>query len=434
MLSDDQNKALELLLDFIFKSKEMEFSLFGKPGTGKTFLIKALINKLKTEHKFNSFLLCAPTNKAALILKSGINEDVITLHKLLSLSPKIDILEFDLKNLVFDFKDRSKEFYKKLIICDEASMINDDLYEHIIKKCKSDSSKIIFISDSKQLQPVKADNLSKVINVKNKFELIVNHRQSDNDLIDLIESSRNNIITDFTKYSSNNCKLFTSAKDMMSDAISNFKMQSLLEFNQFCKVLTYTNDRVDKFNDYIHSRLTDKEYCFNELLTGYDNYGDVIVKSDDYIIKNVKKDTKVIPYVGSIVSGYTLTLLSVNLNEIVDVFILPRNIDQNVVREIAFQLELIRSQAIKNKKLFKDYYIMYKSFATPFDIEIDGRLIKAKTLDYGYAMTIHKCQSSTYDLVYYDNSSLKFCYNKDVKRQLQYVAMSRVKEQLNILV
>lgn len=43
-------------------------------------------------------------------------------------------------------------------------------------------------------------------------------------------------------------------------------------------------------------------------------------------------------------------------------------------------------------------------------------------------------QSSTYDVVYYDNNSLQFCHNWKEKRQLQYVALSRVKEQLNILV
>lgn len=430
-LSDDQQEALVRLSNFVFNDNKLAFSLIGKPGTGKTFLIKEFIKYLDKK-RYNSYVICAPTHKAASVLKEGIGKEVKTIHQFLSLSPKMDILDFDLRNLFFTQTD--VDFNDKLIICDEASMINDDLYDHLVKRCKDRGAKIIFIGDIKQLQPVKSLTLSKVFSLDNRFELTHNHRQKDSELVSLIEDSRISFISEFDEYESENCDLFKSAREMMTVAIDNFKMQSMLEFVQFCKVLTYTNDRVEKFNRYIHSNITNDEYCFNELLTGYSNHNLYINNSEDYLVKDVNLSYKLLPGLKQSVMGYQLKLKNLTSGEMGEVFILPRETDKSFLEHLAYTLEDFRTNAVNRKISWKNYYSLDKSFAIPFNLEFDSRIIKQKTLDYGYAMTIHKSQSSTYDVVYFDNNSLQYCYNPDEKRQLQYVALSRVKEKLNILI
>lgn len=60
----------------------------------------------------------------------------MTLHKLLALSPRLDIFDLDFNNLLFQSRS-SKEIPKNgVVICDEGSMINDDLFDLLIKRCK----------------------------------------------------------------------------------------------------------------------------------------------------------------------------------------------------------------------------------------------------------------------------------------------------------
>lgn len=429
--SDDQIKALDLLEDFVFNSKEEVFLLKGKPGVGKTTIIKEFINKLKNK-RYKSFIVCAPTHKAARVLSDGIEEEVLTIHKLLSLAPIVNILDFDLNDLKFKYDTQSSD--KKLIIIDESSMINDELYEAILKYGRY--SKIIFIADFKQLKPVKSKTLSKVSLISNNFTLTTNHRQDNKVIIKLVEESRNNIITDFTKYESENIDIYKSAKAMADDAIDNFKMQSNLEFEKFCKILTYTNERVNSFNKYIHNALTDEEYHFNEIMTGYSNFRDIIKNSEDYLVKEFTKGSKFIPEIQLSLDGYHVMLKSMLSGTMNAIFILERNTPQNTKDVLGEAMENIRLKALRSnaRNRWKGWYDLNDSFATTFDVMHNGRIIKKKTLDYGYAITLHRSQGSTYDLVYYDNNSIQFCYDLQEKRQLQHVALSRVREKLNILI
>lgn len=47
------------------------------------------------------FLVITPTNKSKNVIASVVDSEAITVHRLLSLSPQVDILELDLKELNF---------------------------------------------------------------------------------------------------------------------------------------------------------------------------------------------------------------------------------------------------------------------------------------------------------------------------------------------
>ena len=83
--------------------------------------------------------------------------------------------------------------------------------------------------------------------------------------------------------------------------------------------------------------------------------------------------------------------------------------------------------------LWKDYFNILGSFASPIDLYYDGRMVRKKSFDYGYAMTVHKSQGSSLNNVFIDMKDINKCRNKDEFRQLQYVSVSRTKNNAHIL-
>ena len=131
ILGEEQQEALNKIQNFIANGKDTSISLSGAAGTGKTLVISYIIKWL--QHNRIPYCLCAPTHKAKTVIEHYTNEDAITLHKLLELSPKLDILELDFNNLLFDVKKASSTIpYNGVVICDEASMINDSLFDFSI--------------------------------------------------------------------------------------------------------------------------------------------------------------------------------------------------------------------------------------------------------------------------------------------------------------
>ena len=143
-LGEDQEKALSIMKDFVQNGTESACLIYGAAGTGKTILTNYLINWCEKENI--PYTLCAPTHKAALVLSRATDRDAITIHSLLSLSPKLDVFALDFNNLLFHTRNSSMNMcYDGVVICDESSMINDDLYDLLLEKCKSYKNKIIFV-------------------------------------------------------------------------------------------------------------------------------------------------------------------------------------------------------------------------------------------------------------------------------------------------
>ena len=172
-LNPDQEKVIQNLENFL-ESKDSVFILKGYAGTGKTTLIKGLIDALKVENK--KFVLCAPTGRASKILrnKTGYGN---TIHSTI----------YDFDNLITinseneDFAEHSFQFSfpiiklqeNTIIIVDEASMISskeskNELFNFgtnillndllTFAQLHNSHNKMIIIGDPAQLPPVGDNN------------------------------------------------------------------------------------------------------------------------------------------------------------------------------------------------------------------------------------------------------------------------------------
>lgn len=450
---EEQLNALSKLKSFL-DGKELSITLSGSAGTGKTSLLIAYIDYLNENDI--PYILAAPTHKAKLVMETFTGEQAVTIHQLLGLQPNLDILELDLKELDFLSKSSSNKPnqipYKGVIIVDEASMVNNDLFEFIVDSATNNHSKILWVGDIKQIQPVKSETLSKVFSLNNIINLTKIYRQKeDSPVLDLLGHLREHSVSNVEAvkgisdsiYTYNVAKDFLIAsKDIMKETVNNGEVLN-------AKILAYTNKRVEGFNTAIRKLVFGKESIneinIKEILMCYntmDYANNTFYNSLDYIIYNEPKlITKQLPECKYLLNGYELDLFDTVYKKVYKIFLLSQqHNDPKLVESYIEYIENVRLYAVRLKQqrkpsssMWAKYYSMINSFACLNDFYYDNRIIKRKTFSYGYSTTVHKSQGSSFNTVFIDLANVNSCSDPNVLRQLQYVGMSRTRGDIHIL-
>lgn len=434
-LGEQQAQALEEIRGFLL-GDDFAFCLYGSAGTGKSFMVKQIIKLVSSMKK--QYCLVAPTHKAALVMRAYTGERADTLHYLLALSPNLEILKLDLNQL--EFQSKSSEFIpiKGVVICDEASMINDDLYDILIEKCSELNTKVIFCGDIKQLQPVEGRNYSKVFQLKNRFELTKIYRQKDGSAIaPLLLELRNDVIGDIETKESEHGSLYVydDIKEYADQMVRCFKEGIERQDVLYAKALAYTNNRVAEYNRVMHQLVFGKApYYKGEILTAYSNFNGKRTKffnSMDYIIAEEPITTEA--YVKDLRETFLVHMLTLKdpLSGFSDVvYMMDKNNDEEKFDMLAAEVEGIRVKALnstgKRKSMFWSmYFRLTETFVLPLDLYYEGRMVMKKGLDYGYAITVHKSQGSSISKTFVDLRDIRKQKIRDELRQLEYVALSR---------
>ena len=139
VLTDAQSEAVKMC----FKNNLSVIT--GGPGTGKTTVLKVIIDVYKTLTGKADILLAAPTGKAAKrMAESSGMPGARTIHSALGLHSNNSDAEF--------------EIAEGLVIIDEMSMVDLSIAYKLLKSVRRES-KIVFVGDAEQLPSVGAGNV-----------------------------------------------------------------------------------------------------------------------------------------------------------------------------------------------------------------------------------------------------------------------------------
>lgn len=148
-LSEKQRKAV------IAVQKHNVCVITGGPGTGKTTIIKTIIEMYKQEEK--KVVLCAPTGRAAKRMSEATGEEAKTLHRLLEIGKTSSD---ELQNI--DPNVEVAPLDADVIIVDEVSMVDIFLMNYLLQAIYK-GTKLVLVGDSNQLPSVGPGNVLKDI-------------------------------------------------------------------------------------------------------------------------------------------------------------------------------------------------------------------------------------------------------------------------------
>ncbi len=302
--------------------------------------------------------------------------------------------------------------------------------------------------DFAQLQPVKQEYITKVSHTEPRIELTKIWRQTnENGLIPVLQTLRTHSINHFDNSIGEQGSLLVThdMKEFLKTAREQFKLAISNSDILKTKILCFTNDRVKAYNNALHKTLFGEDCIYHkgEFLIGNENLEFNKFKfynSMDYIIVNNPIQTDIlIPNFGKL-PGWRLELYDSLTKQSENISILSKDISKDYIESLTCKIEDYRQQAVSWKTInkvksnfyWKKYFSIMGSFTTPFDMYYDNRLIRKKSFDFSYAITSHKSQGSSFDDVLVDIRNINSCTNEDVRRQLQYVALSRTRQ--NVLI
>ena len=396
-LSDKQKEAIKLIND------NNVCIITGGPGTGKTTIIKTIIEIYKDEGK--KVVLAAPTGRAAKRMTEATGEEASTLHRLLEIGkmseekpdPELDVSPID----------------ADVVIIDEISMVDIFLMNYVVKALYK-GTKLVLVGDTDQLPSVGPGSVLK----------------------DLIESRK----IPYTKLN----KIFRQA--LKSNIVVNSH-----KVNEGINFLEDTNE-INKIKDELEIK---KE---NEIKVKNEQIKENEIKNNDCIFIEEKSTINII---SKILQFYTpdkqiITpskkgdLGTKNLNKLVQEKFNPENISKN---EKKFG-DIIFREGDKIMQTKNNYDIMWRrgteinsgifngemgiiekidESAGEIKIKFDDNKIAFYTyqdldqIEHSYAVTVHKSQGSEFQTVImpiYQTSPML------LTRNLLYTGMTRAKEKL----
>lgn len=420
-LTEEQKNVIKTFMKFLIDPKEKFMIIQGPAGSGKTTMIKAMLEAMDKEFKLLKTLLCenqdknfnikltATTNKAVAVLRelSG-DPSVGTVHSTLKLTLK--------KNFNTGTEDLVQthswcELYNTVLILDEASMLDSVTFEYM-KTTLQGKSKAVLIGDIYQLAPVKQKEsiMQRLIGrvPTTTLNTVMRH---DGNILEAATAFREVV-------SSGSFENILLSKDVIHIDGPVFKKEIEQAFlspkytPNKAKILTWSNDRVQEYNNHIR-KIKGLGEQFQE--------GEVVVTNNPIIssgfiipVDSVVRIDKIYEptYLHGVPGNYVKT------NNCIPCF-LPH--DYNKAKLLMKQLakeanaKELKNNPNKRKQLWMTY----------FDIKNTWLDLRSQ-----YASTVHKAQGSTYDEVFIDLYDIGRCNIPSDVARLLYVAISRAKNRV----
>lgn len=470
-LTKDQRNALEKLSAFL-ESDEQVFILQGYAGSGKTTILKGLVDYLRSLKKF--FEIMAPTGRAAKILrdKTGYGQ---TIHRTIyNFEELITIEGKGGHSFHYIFPIRQNNTDGRILIIDEASMISsvesknelftfgtDILLNDLLTYCGVPNSrnKIIFVGDPAQLPPV-GDNSSKALMpeymealgiASQCFTLTEVVRQKENTILqnaikirNLIgEENKNEISLEYDE----NCYIKTKSEDIATLYAEKYPVP---EIGQGV-IIAFSNAQCLEYNRLVRKKIfpQSKTVTKGDLLiinhNNYHTYGVELMNGEMVKVMDVDKNVisrKNIPVFETINGKRIKKHITLNFRKvtirvehypeeinclIIDSLLTSPNRDLTISEMKALYVDFVMRFQDKQKERkdreLPDFEVGSEEFKQQLKSDLYFNALRVK---YGYAITCHKAQGGEWQTTfvdYYGRTSLK-----DDPLRWSYTATTRAVE------
>lgn len=455
-----QERAVDELIEFIaapWSNSDFVRCLCGPGGTGKTFVTKYVIRNCKFS---DSVILCAaPTHKACRVLSKAIGgKKVNTIQSMLGLKLNLSLEDFDPERPQFDPLGEPKLEGNRVLIIDESSMLPAKLVNYLYDQCRNEQIKLIMLGDASQLAPVN-ERKSLAFAGNNIFYLTeIVRQENDNPISKLLLILRNDIrdrTYNFLEYivrapyayDENNCGYITCGLTEFTKHIQqSFLDEAYTKNIDMYRIIAYTNAAVTNWNTYVRQNIIkDSEKSIltkNDLVMSYntivDDFNDIIiVNSDEYIINDI------VDFVDPDYEfkGMMVKFQAIHGGKVTQPLFIINHFDSYTIsryyQTVNSLINAAKSATVGRNGKWKEYYKFKRKYLLATNIvNKQGKIILQRDIDYGFAITSHKSQGSTYDTVFvdindmvYDKTGKPYDNADELLRRL-YVACSRARKEL----
>jgi deoxyadenosine/deoxycytidine kinase len=400
VLTPDQENAIKEFHLFLFDPEEQVFILEGYSGTGKSTVVKEMVNSIPKTHSWLEMVnpevigyqlsLTATTNKAVENFSHITGKVVKTIHSFLGL-----IVNTDYKTGITKLIPKNDVVHEEYILfIDEASFIDSQLLGLIFSKTRK--CKIVFVGDPNQLIQVKAANAPVFLMNCRKASLTQVVRQAEgNPIVDLSAKFCQTVSTgEFFKFKPDGHHIVHLPRE-------EFEAKILAEFCRDSwrysdsKILAWTNKRAIAYNNFVINSSTGAPKFY----------------AGDYVICN---------------SYFSINGRSIKTDEMVHITDITENVTDKGVLGAHYRLNGYdwafmpysledRKERLKRAKNEEDFVTVERINKNWIDLRA------------AYASTVAKSQGSTYDSVYVDLSDIAKCNSGNAIARMLYVAVSRAR-------
>ena len=402
-LEPNRNKRLSNYLSELEKVNSIEYNdkqkeaitkalenhiliITGGPGTGKTTIIKAIVelyekmNKLSYEELENNIALLAPTGRASKRMSEATQLPASTIHRFLKWNKETNQFGINEYN-----KDNSE-----LIIIDEVSMIDICLLDSLFKGL-TDNIKVVLVGDYNQLPSVGPGQVLKDLidsNIVDTVHLDLLYRQDENSYITtLAHEIKAGDLSEYFLEPKSDYQFLECSQGSIKQNLRNLCSKLVSKGYDYKRVqlmapIYYGENGIDSLNKELQDIFNPYDISKREL-----KVGDVTFRENDKVLQLVNMPDE-------------------------NVF----NGDVGIIKRIVLAHN---SKSGKNE----------------LHIDFDGNEVRYEPKDFnkikhGFIISIHKAQGSEFEMVV-----LPICdgYRRMLYRKLIYTAVTRAKKKLIVL-
>lgn len=389
VLTEKQEQGRQIAVSrYLNRSKYTVIS--GYAGSGKSTLVKFIINSIPGIDPDMDVCYCAFTGKAAQVLLKKGNKNVSTLHKLLYRSiPKADGTWI---RTPVDF------IPYKILVIDEVSMVPDHMWKQLMKY----SPYVLVLGDPFQLPPVSKDDTNTILDNPHVFLDEIHRQAQESEIIRISMDIRAG--KDISLFDGNEVKIYNQA---------DFTEPMLLWADQ---VLVGTNATRINLNNTMRKLLGreggpqegDKVICLRNEWEIEANNGDPLVNGTIGFLKRPYSTFVNVPYT---LGGGRFDILESQFISDSGAEFPYINMDQHMIMTGEKCCDFKQAWRISRSK--KYCHILPKEFT------------------YGYAITGHKAQGSQWDKVLVVEE--RFPFDKLEHARWLYTAVTRAAEKAVII-